>query len=1355
MFNPLKSTDFSAIKLKLASPDQIHEWSRGEVLRPETINYRTQKPEKDGLFCEKIFGPSKDWECYCGKYRKIRYKGIVCDKCGVEVTRALVRRERMGHIDLASPATHIWFLRGVPSSIGLLLDLSVTDLEKIVYFASFIITDVDENLKEETLGQIKKEYKNKKSAIENDFKKAVELVKKAGGEEKKSANKIEKELVKLNENVEDKNKSLDEAFNEAVKELKDIQPLKVITESVYHDYSLKYGHIFEAGIGGEAIYNLLKKLDLNKLIKILKKESDESKSKHQKYIRRIKLATNLKKNKVMPEWMIMTVVPVIPPDLRPMVPLDGGRFATADLNDLYRRVINRNNRLKQLLELSAPEVICRNERRMLQEAVDALIDNSTRHGKTVTAASGQKRQLKSIADILKGKQGRFRQNLLGKRIDYSGRSVIVVGPNLNLDQCGLPKRMALELFKPFVMSQLIRRGFVHNIRSAARFIESDRNEVWDILEEVVADSYVMLNRAPTLHRLGIQAFKPILIEGKAIQIHPLVCAAFNADFDGDQMAVHVPLTDEARWEAKNIMLSTKNLLKPATGSPVATPNQDIVWGCYYMTAIDKEYELASDEEKEKQQKKMKIFCSAREAILAYQLNKIKLQDLIKVVDPEFIRPENKKENGALMVTTVGRILFNEIIPVKLSYYNKVMTKKELGGIVKVCLVECGQEAAVKLLDDMKRIGFLYLSKSGLSWSMGDLSAVDEKESLIEASEKRVQETESQYQMGLLTNTERHQKIIEIWAKTKEDIAKIASKSLDPKGPVFSMIESGARGSWSQLIQMVGMKGLVVNPSGDIIELPVKGSFKEGFDVLEFFISTHGARKGLSDTALRTASAGYLTRRLVDVAQEIIIREDDCGDTEGLVLTKEESKEMGEDLVDRVVGRYLSESINNPKTGKVFLKAGDLIDEPSVKDLKRFDLDQIKIRSVISCKSRRGICAKCYGFDLGYNKLAQEGTAVGVIAAQSIGEPGTQLTMRTFHTGGVAGSDITQGLPRVEELFEARSPKQKAFLSDVSGKVKIEEGKRVIKGNDGKEIFVNVAGQKIIKVYHKENEETTYKVKKGSKVKVEKDDNIKKDQVLFVTADGVEIKAEESGKAICASDKKIVVAVSVDKIMEYVIPAGYVLIVKDGDLVNKGSKMTEGSIDLRQLFGYKGREAVQKYILKEVQFIYSSQGQKLNDKHVEIITRQMFSRVLVKSSGDTNFLPGEVVERAEIEAVNEDIIAKKQKPAVLEQLLLGITKVSLSTNSWLAAASFQETQRVLISAAVSGKVDKLEGLKENVIIGRLIPVGTGFPEYKMAGLEEMRKRSFVREIEEEVEEEAVAESEIKTEIKPEAKEQEKK
>jgi DNA-directed RNA polymerase subunit beta' len=1326
MLDPLKSTDFDAIKLKLASPDQIHEWSHGEVTKPETINYRTQKPEKDGLFCEKIFGPSKDWECYCGKYRKIRYKGIVCDKCGVEVTRSLVRRERMGHIDLAAPATHIWFLRGVPSSIGLLLNLSAAELEKVVYFASFIISHVDEKLKEETLQQIKQEYKSKKKSIENEFNKAVEMIKKTGKEEGKSAKEIDDELIKLNNNKEDKISDLDEALALAAREIKEIKPLRVISETTYHDLSLKYGHIFEASIGAEAIYNLLKEINIDKLIKTLEQESKESKNKRQKNIRRIKLATSLKINKIRPEWMIMKVIPIIPPDLRPMVPLDGGRFATADLNDLYRRVINRNNRLKQLLELNAPEVICRNEKRMLQEAVDALIDNSSRHGKTVTASTGQKRQLKSIADILKGKQGRFRQNLLGKRIDYSGRSVIVVGPNLKLDECGLPKRMALELFKPFVMSQLIQRGFVHNVRSASRFIETDRSEVWDILEEITKDSYVLINRAPTLHRLGIQAFKPLLIEGKAIQIHPLVCAAFNADFDGDQMAVHVPLTDEARWEAANIMLSTKNLLKPATGSPVATPNQDIVWGSYYMTALKKEDSQITPEE----EKKLKIFHDPNEAITAHQLNKIKLQSLIRVVDPQSIKPGSKKGKRELVTTTVGRILFNQTIPTEISFLNETMTKKKLGNLVKECLVKCGQERTAQLLDEMKRIGFTYLTKSGLSWSMADLPTIPEKQTLIEEAEKKVEETEEQYEMGLLTNNERHQKIIEIWAKVKEDIVKIASDALDPNGSVFSMIESGARGSWSQLIQMVGMKGLVVNPAGDIIELPVKGSFKDGFDVLEFFISTHGARKGLSDTALRTANAGYLTRRLVDVSQEVTIKEEDCGDTEGIILTKEESSEMGETLVNRIIGRYSVDPIKNPKTGKILVNKGEAISGEVVKDLEKLDIQKVKIRSVISCKSRKGTCAKCYGYDLAYNTPVQKGTAVGVIAAQSIGEPGTQLTMRTFHTGGVAGADITQGLPRVEELFEARNPKKKAFLSDVSGKVKIEEAERIIKDADGKDIIVSAGGQKIIKIAYRHNEETVYKVKKGSKVKVKKDDNIKEGQILFETKNNVKVPAQKDGRVISIDDAKITVLSEVDKVKEYVIPAGYVLWVKDGDLVNPGDQLTEGSVDLQQLFKYKGKEAVQKYIVKEIQFIYASQGQRLNDKHIEIIVRQMFSRVLIKESGDSNFLPGEVVEKAEVEAINKEIAKKKGTPVGYEQLLLGITKVSLSTSSWLAAASFQETQRVLISAAVGGRVDKLEGLKENVIIGRLIPVGTGFKDYKMEGLEEMRKRPFIKEAEEE-------------------------
>jgi DNA-directed RNA polymerase subunit beta' len=1304
MFNPLKSTDFDAIKLKLASPEQILKWSHGETTRPETINYRTQKPEKDGLFCEKIFGPSKDWECYCGKYRKIRYKGIICDKCGVEVTRSIVRRERMGHIALATPVTHIWFLRGVPSRVGLILNMSVSDIEKVVYFANFIITKVDDSLKQEVIEQLKTEYKTALKKIENDFKQATQ------GTEQDPKN----ELEKLNRNKKESIDELDEMLTVALKELKDLKPLKVISENTYQNLSLKFGHIFEAGIGAEAVYNLLKEINLEEQLAKAEEENKESKTKALKNVRRVKLITSLIKNKIKPEWMISKIIPVIPPDLRPMVPLDGGRFATADLNDLYRRVINRNNRLKQLLKLNAPEVICRNEKRMLQEAVDSLIDNSVRHGKTVTASTGQKRQLKSIADVLKGKQGRFRQNLLGKRIDYSGRSVIVVGPNLKLDECGIPKRMALELFKPFVMSQLINRGFVHNVRSASKYIETDNTEVWDILEEIINDSYVMINRAPTLHRLSIQAFKPILIEGKAIQIHPMVCTAFNADFDGDQMAVHVPLTDEARWEAKHLMLATNNLLKPATGFPVVRPSQDIVWGLYYLT-------MSPDGEFDKVDiKTLKTFSNIDEAILAYKSKKTKLQELIRVAVME-------KKKQTIITTTIGRLIFNQIIPEGLPFYNEVMKNQILGNIVKLSLMQCGKDKTVLLLDNMKTLGFEHISKSGLSWSMGDLPEVHEKKGIIELAEKEVVELEEQYEMGLLTKNERHQKIIQIWAKVKENIVKVSSNKLDPKGPVFSMIDSGARGSWSQLIQMIGLKGLVVNPSGDIIELPVKGSFKEGFDVLEFFISTHGARKGLSDTALRTASAGYLTRRLVDVSQEVIIREDDCGDTNGFIITKAESDEIGASITDRIIGRYAVDPIVHPKTGKTIIEAGQLIEEGDRDTLEKIEIDLVKIRSVISCQCIKGVCAKCYGLDLAFNKLVNKGVAVGVIAAQSIGEPGTQLTMRTFHTGGVAGTDITKGLPRVEEIFEARQPKMKAFLSEMSGKVKIEEAKRVIKNSSGEEIMVSDGNQKIIKISYNENEEVVYKTKKDYKVKVKKGENVQKDQTVFITKGEVEVGAKEAGQVTSVEEGKIVITSNIEKVMEYVIPQGYAVLVKNGDLVEAGDQLTEGSIEIQQMFLYKSREIVQKYIIKEIQSIYFSQGQKLNDKHIEIIAKQMFSRVIITEAGDSHFLPGDVVEKAEAELFNRDSHKNKKSLIKFDQLLLGITKISLSNSSWLASASFQETQRVLINAAITGRVDKLENLKENVIIGRLIPVGTGFKGNTMEGLEEMRKRPFIRNI----------------------------
>ncbi len=1284
----LKSTDFDSIRLRLASPEVMRSWSFGEVTKPETINYRTQKPEKSGLFAEEIFGPSKDWECYCGKYKKIRYKGIVCDKCGVEVTHSVVRRERMGHIELAAPITHIWFLRGVPSKIGTVLDMSIQNLEKVIYFASFLITDVNEEAKEQTIEQVKQEKKSKVKMIEGEFKRDIGRLEQKFGEDEK---KIKEETKRLEEIRDQKFEELEADFEQVMSDLKELHVLSIISEQTYHDWSLKYGHIFEADIGAQAVHNMLKRINVEETMNRLEEELETAtKTKRDRLLRRVKLLKSLHINNIKPEWMVLTVVPVIPPDLRPMVPLDGGRFATSDLNDLYRRVINRNNRLKRLYELNAPEVISRNEKRMLQEAVDALIDNSARHSKTVIAATGKKRQLKSLADQLKGKQGRFRQNLLGKRIDYSGRSVIVVGPYLKLSQCGLPKKMALELFKPFIISKLIEREYVHNIRSANRFIESDRPETWDILEEIIKDAFVLLNRAPTLHRLGIQAFRPTLIEGKAIQIHPLVCDAYNADFDGDQMAVHVPLTEEARAEAREIMLSTKNLLKPAHGGPVTTPGKDIAWGVFYLTM-----ELTPMPTEEKG---LPAFPGETEALYAVQLGKMKWRDWCVV----------RRENGQRMITSPGRVLVNQHFPDEVPYMNQTLGKKELANIVKYYLELNGPEKTSDFLDRLKSLGFKAATESGYSWGMSALPSVESKKALIVEGENRVREIEDYFAQGLLTASERHSSVIKIWSEIKDRIADEAKKSLPKDNPAYTMIESGARGTWGQMTQMVGMKGLVANPSGDIIELPVTSSFKEGYDVLEFFISSHGVRKGLSDTALRTANAGYLTRRLVDVAQDVIVREEDCGDDQGVVLTKEESDEIGEPLLVRILGRFVLSDIKKPGTRKVLVKAGEIVMEEHIRELEatEAELSEVHVRSVMTCRLRRGVCQKCYGYDLAYNKLAKLGTAVGIMAAQSIGEPGTQLTMRTFHTGGVAGKDITQGLPRVEELFEARNPKQKAIMAEVSGKVSIEVAQReIVQAGTGKQIVDTRPGQKTVKIAYQSLEEEAVVVGKTAKLLVKEGESVIAGQAVAEKSSGT-IEAPVAGIVSLKTVGVVTLVHEMEKVREYIIPPGYTLYVKDGDEVEAGDSLTDGSLDLQVLFKHKGQGAVQKYLSKEIQFIYTSQGQKLNNKHIEIIIRQMFSRVRVMDPGDTDLLPGEVIEKASFLDAN-DTVGKGQKEATAEPLFLGITKISLSTDSWLSSASFQETAKVLINAAVTGKVDTLDGLKENVIIGRLIPTGTGY------------------------------------------------
>ena len=1186
-----KVSDFNSVRLKLAGPDQILEWSHGEVTKPETINYRTQRYEKDGLFCEKIFGPSRDWECYCGKYKRIRYKGIVCDKCGVEVTRSSVRRERMGHIQLSVPVSHIWFLRGVPSKIGLALGMSPQELEKVIYFSNYIILNVDENAREKSLSQLEQEFKSK-----------------------------QKEINKLEGDAKDKKtEELKGIYRTAKEELKDLQRFQIISEIEYFNLSTRYGQVFTAGIGAEAIRKILENLNVKAEIEILKKdlENDEIVDK-KKVLRRIKLFQGFINAGLRLEWMLPTIIPVIPPDLRPMVALDGGRFATSDLNDLYRRIINRNNRLKKLIEIGAPEVITRNEKRMLQEAVDALFDNSARRGQvSVTASTGQRRALRSLADTLKGKQGRFRQNLLGKRVDYSGRSVIVVGPKLKLHQCGLPKKMALELFKPFIINKLIERELAYNVRSAGKMVESESEEAYEILDEIISHHYVMLNRAPTLHRLSIQAFQPVLIEGKAIQIHPMVCSAFNADFDGDQMAVHVPLTDRARWESENLMLSKRNLLKPASGDPITTPTLDMVLGCYYISHILKGARGEG-----------KAFSNSDEAIMAYELGQVDIRAGIKVVI-----------DGKVLETSIGRIKLNEIMPSGIEFINYEMTKKELKGLVARVLEAAGPEETANFVDKIKDLGFASVTKSGISWGMEDLSIPTAKKNYLQEAEEKVETIKRQYNMGLLTEDERKSQVIEIWNGAKNKITDAVRNEIDKEGPVYSMVYSKARGSESVVVQMAGMKGLMAGPTGETIELPIKSCYKEGLNVLEYFISTHGARKGMADTALRTATAGYLTRRLVDVSQDIIVREEDCKDKVGSYLYKEDSDRIGQSFASRVIGRVVLEDVADPKTGKVIVGKGALVNKEQGEKIEKANIPQVKIRSLVSCKTSRGVCQKCYGLDLGRGNLVQLGQAVGIVAAQAIGEPGTQLTMRTFHVGGVAGTDITQGLPRVEEIFEARPPKGESVLAEVDGKV--------------------------------------VEISTGDKT--------------------IDIKIEVQGKT--------------KTVKEYQVPLGSTLKIAEGDLIGKGSKLSEGNIDLKKLYNTMGAEAVHRYIVQEIQEIYASQGEGINDKHIEVIIKQMFSRVQITDSGSTTLLVGDVVEKDQFREVNEAAKAEGGEPAKGEDLLLGITKVALSTESFLSAASFQETARVLINAAVEGKEDQLRGLKENVIIGKLIPAGTGYRQEK--------------------------------------------
>ena len=1181
---------FDSIKIGLASPEKIHEWSRGEVKKPETINYRTLKPEKDGLFCERIFGPTKNWECHCGKYKRIRYKGVVCDRCGVEVTKAKVRRERMGHIELAAPVSHIWYFKGIPSRMGLILSMSPRALEKVLYFASYIVLDA---------GDTELQYK------------------------------------------------------------------QLLSEREYREAYDKYGNRFEAAMGAEAIKRLLQDIDLEKEADELKKQLvDTTGQKRVRIIKKLEVVESFRVSGNKPEWMILDAIPVIPPDIRPMVQLDGGRFATSDLNDLYRRVINRNNRLKRLLDLGAPDIIVRNEKRMLQEAVDALIDNG-RRGRPVTGPGN--RALKSLSDMLKGKQGRFRQNLLGKRVDYSGRSVIVVGPELKIFQCGLPKEMAIELFKPFVMKKLVEDGLAHNIKSAKRMVERLQTEVWDILEDVIKEHPVMLNRAPTLHRLGIQAFEPVLVEGRAIKLHPLVCTAYNADFDGDQMAVHVPLSVEAQAECRFLLLSPNNLLKPSDGAPVTVPSQDMILGMYYLTLeredLNKKYEEdILDAEGNvivaKGDPIIKVFKDEKEAMLAYDNHEIYLQEVIKVRRTmEF----NGVKETRLVKATVGRIIFNEAIPQNLGYVDRtndetkfdyevgfLVDKKAIGKIINKCINRCGATQTADVLDKIKSLGYKFSTRAAMTVSVSDMEIPKEKAEYLAEAEAKVDLITRKFRRGLMTDEERHQKVIEAWNIADDKITVALLAGLGKYNNIFMMANSGARGSNRQIKQLAGMRGLMASPNGGIIELPIKANFREGLSVLEYFISAHGARKGLTDTALKTADSGYLTRRLVDVSQDIIVREWDCCEGRNIetpcmeISAFMDGNEVIEDLQDRIRGRWSAYDIIHPETGEIIVPADTMITVDQAEAVEKAGIKKVWIRTVLTCRSEVGICAKCYGANMASGRYVRIGESVGIIAAQSIGEPGTQLTMRTFHTGGIAGDDITQGLPRVEELFEARKPKGLAIIAEFGGNVTLNDTK-------------------------------------------------KKREVIITNPETGETK-------------------------DYLIPYGSRIKVYDGDIIEAGDEITEGSVNPHDILKIKGLRGVQDYMIQEVQRVYRLQGVEISDKHIEVIVRQMLKRVKIEENGDTDFLPGSLVDWLTFENTNAALEAEGKEPAKGSRVLLGITKASLATDSFLSAASFQETTRVLTEAAIKGKIDPLIGLKENVIIGKLIPAGTGMSRYRNIELE---------------------------------------
>ena len=1373
--------EFRALRISLASPEEIRSWSYGEVTKPETINYRRLRPEKDGLFCEAIFGPTKDWQCYCGKYKQVRYKGIVCEKCGVLVTRSSVRRERMGHIELAAPVAHIWYTRRVPSYMGLLLDISRRNLDRVLYFAHYIITRVDEHTRARALKRLDDELGREEKRLEEIRQERVDeirakadesiaklrdeeqkLVEASNERQNKLIEKVMKEAQKLQQRLEDKAgtpvrapivfslsdeiiadkgetldrkhlktlnsmvearlneikaefeeelgreqvrinaeidrlrhvvnqeiEALDDGNTEELgnfgakiqeqrQELMSIQPMQFLNEAQYRDLSDRWGNVFSAGMGAEALYEICKDLDLDKMVKELQTQirSTRSKQLKKKAIKRLRVVENLRKSGNRPEWMILTVLPVIPPDLRPMVQLDGGRFATSDLNDLYRRVINRNNRLKRLLDLSAPDVIVRNEKRMLQEAVDSLIDNS-RRGKAVSSRG--RRQLKSLSDMLKGKQGRFRRNLLGKRVDYSGRSVIVIGPELELHQCGLPKGMALELFRPFVIQKLVEYNYANNVKGAKRIVEQRRPEVWEVLEEVIQTRPILLNRAPTLHRLGIQAFEPILVEGSAIQIHPLVCAAFNADFDGDQMAVHIPLSQKAVKEARELMLASRNLLLPSNGEPVVSPTKDMVLGVYYLTQAE-----------DGQKGEGKIFSDIDEVILAHSLGKVNLHAKIHLLH----YTENSRRTKPIE-TTVGRAIFNNILPNEMRFVNKVLDKGSLKDLVGLGYNTLGPEATAKLVDKIKSIGFKYATQSGTTISVSDITVPAKKKEILSQVTEQVANTEQQYRRGLITEEERYIKTVQLWTEATDQVTEAVRASIDPHSPIRTMADSGAtKGGFQPIRQLAGMRGLMADPSGRIIPLPIRSNFREGLTALEYFISTHGARKGLADTALRTADAGYLTRRLVDVAQDVIINDHDCGTKSGIRITKDNSPGLGESFKERLVGRISLKEIVDQETGEVILEKNQTIGEKEYDLIQKANVEEIIARSPLQCQLEHGICSMCYGRDLARGGPVEIGSAVGIIAAQSIGEPGTQLTLRTFHTGGVAGvEDITHGLPRVQELFEARAPKGEAIISDLDGRV---------------EIITREDGSRVLKVSSSEMRRDVYEIPGNWAILVEDGDEVAAKTRLAKRGEQ-EILTENGGQ-VHRDGYNITVRWKFAQEEEYEIESAARLRVKDGDKVTVGQQLTEGALNPSRILRVLGREAAQIYLLEEVQKVYRSQGVPINDKHIEVIVRQMTNKVRIVTSGDSEYLAGELLDYQKFQQMNQLLMAKGKRPASARPILLGITKAALSTESFLSASSFQHTINVLAQAAIEGKRDDLYGLKENVILGKLIPAGTGYLHY---------------------------------------------